>query len=151
MLSNLFVARAVDMWWRFFVTSQNESNFQKKCKNFCFLLRIFIQLTSSFPVLAEIIPRSRRPMRHQANLMFGCNNYRAFHRPIPMHTGKTGKFGLQENRQSSVSAALRHVPHVQMYTAAIQMYSSGTLVSVGITLIKMLPNHSVHTCKNFLY
>ena len=87
------------------------------------LLRIFIQLTSSFPFLAEIIPRPRPPMRHQANLMFGRNNYHAFHRLIPMHTGKTGKLGLQKNRQSSVSAILRHVPHVQIYTGAIQMKS----------------------------
>ena len=111
---------------------------------------IFIQLTSSFPLLAEKIPRPQPPMRHQANLMFGRNNFLAFHRLIPMHTGKTGKFDLQKNRQSSVSPILRHVPPVQMYTAAIQMYSSGTLASVGITLIKMLPNHSVHKFKNFL-
>ena len=115
------------------------------------LLRIFIQLTSSFALLAEIIPRPRPPMRHQANLMFGRNNYRAFHRLIPMHTGKTGRFGRQKNRQSSVPAILHHVRHVQMYTAAIQMYCSRTLVSLGITLIKMLPNHSVHKSKNFLY
>ena len=116
-----------------------------------YLLRIFIQLTSSFPLLAEIIPRPRPPIRQQANLMFGRNNYLAFHRLIPMHTGKTGKFGLQKNRQSGVSAILRHVPHVQMYTAAIQMYSIVTLASVGISLIKMLPNPSVHKSKNFLY
>ena len=115
------------------------------------LLRIFIQLTSSFPLLAEIIPRPRPPMRHQANLIFGRNNYHALHRLIRMHTGKTGKFGLQKNRQSSVSAILRHVPPVQMYTAAIQMYSNGALASVGITLIKMLPTYSVHKSKNFLY
>ena len=115
------------------------------------LLRIFIQLTSSFPLLAEIIPRPWPPMRHQANRMFGRNNYHAFHRLIPMLTGKTGKFGLHKNRQSSVSAVLRHVRLVQIYTAAIQMYSSGTLASVGITLIKMLLNHSVHKSKNFLY
>ena len=115
------------------------------------LLCIFIQLTSSFPLLAEIIPRPRPPIRHHANLMFGRNSYRAFHRLNPMHTGKTGRFGLQKNRPSSVPAILRHVRHVQMYTAAIQMYSSGTLASVGITLIKMLPNHSVHKSKNFLY
>ena len=71
------------------------------------------------------------------------------HRLIPMNTSKTGKFGLQKNRQSSVSAILRHGPHVQKYTAAIQMYSSGTLASVGIILIKMLPNHSVHKSNNF--
>ena len=90
-------------------------------------------------------------MGHQANLMFGRNNYHAYHRLIPMHTGKTGKFGFQKNRQLSVSAVLRHVRHVQMYRAAIQMYSSGILASVGITLIEMLPNHSVHKSKNFLY
>ena len=58
------------------------------------------------------------------------------HRIIPMHAGKTGKFDLRKNPQSNVFAILDHGPHVQMNTAAIQMYNSNILASVGIIVMK---------------
>ena len=82
----------------------------------------FYSIDVSFPLLAEIIPWLRQPMRHQANLMFGRNNYHAF--------TQANTHEHWQNRQilSPEKSPIGRVRHLASRTTCTKVYSHNTNV-----------------------